>query len=345
MGATVSWRTRLKAAWQAAVGAWHAGEPARPTVGAAMPEPAGAAPEEDTSRLHVQRQNDILRAVTESLPATVVIVDSTGRYRFVNSAFERLVGRPARGILGRTAAEVLGAAEVARRQPYMQRAFAGESVDFTLEYPSEEGSTFLALSCIPLKVDGAFDGFVGISQDITAQRREQQRLAHLAERDPLTGLFNRTGLSQRLDDERRRPDAGPIALLYIDLDHFKPVNDRMGHLAGDRVLQLFARRLVQAVRSTDVVARVGGDEFAILLAGMHDLRRARIVADKVLCAAERPFEVDGVPVSVGASIGVAVLPPEQASLRALLAQADVQLYRAKSAGRGQFCTEFAELTD
>lgn len=208
MGATVSWRARFKAAWQAAVGAWHAGEPARPTAGAAMPEPAGSAPEEDVSRLHVQRQNDILRAVTESLPATVVIVDSTGRYRFVNSAFERLVGRPARDILGRTAVEVLGAAEVARGQLYMQRAFAGESVDFTLEYPSEEGGTFLALSCIPLKVDGAFDGFVGISQDITVQRREQQRLAHLAERDPLTGLFNRTGLAQRLDDERLRPDAG-----------------------------------------------------------------------------------------------------------------------------------------
>jgi PAS domain S-box-containing protein len=119
----------------------------------------------------VQRQNDILRAITESLPATVVIVDSTGRYRFVNSAFERLVGRPARDILGRTAVEVLGAEEVARRMPYMQRALAGESVDFVLEYPAEDGSTFLALSCIPLKVDGAFDGFVGISQDITAQAR------------------------------------------------------------------------------------------------------------------------------------------------------------------------------
>ena len=342
MGAVGSWRTRFRAAWRAAAAAWAAPEqpPVRPPLSLALATATDA-----PSGQHVQRQNDILRAITESLPATVVIVDSTGRYRFVNSAFERLVGRPARDILGRTAVEVLGAEEVARRMPYMQRAFAGESVDFVLEYPAEDGSTFLALSCIPLKVDGAFDGFVGISQDITAQRREQQRLAHLAERDPLTGLFNRTGLAQRLEDERQRPDAGPIALLYIDLDHFKPVNDRMGHLAGDRVLQLFARRLVQSVRSTDVVTRLGGDEFAILLTGMHDLALARIVADKVLRAAERPFEVDGVSVSVGASIGVAVLPPEQAGLRALLAQADIQFYRVKSAGRGQFCTEFAELID
>lgn len=342
MGAVGSWRARFRAAWRAAAAAWHAPEqpPVRPPLSLA---PVAAA--DASSGQHVQRQNDILRAITESLPATVVIVDSTGRYRFVNSAFERLVGRPARDILGRTAVEVLGAEEVARRMPYMKRAFAGESVDFVLEYPAEDGSTFLALSCIPLKVDGAFDGFVGISQDITAQRREQQRLAHLAERDPLTGLFNRTGLAQRLDDERQRRDAGPIALLYIDLDHFKPVNDRMGHLAGDRVLQLFARRLVQSVRSTDVVARLGGDEFAILLTGMHDLQLARVVADKVLHAAEQPFDVDGVPVSVGASIGAAVLPAEQAGLRSLLTQADAQLYRAKSAGRGQCCSEFGALLD
>ena len=99
------------------------------------------------------------------------------------------------------------------------------------------------------------------------------------------------------------------------------------------------------MRSTDVVARLGGDEFAILLTGMHDLQLARVAADKVLRSAERPFEVDGVPVSVGASIGVAVLPPEQAGLRELLAQADIQLYRAKSAGRGQYCSGFGALVE
>ncbi len=129
------------------------------------------------ARQQIQRQHDILSAITHALPATVVIVDAQGRYRFVNNAFERYVGLPADQIIGRTAVEVLGPEEVARRRPYMQRAVAGEAVDFTLDYPGEQGITYLALNCIPLRLDGMVDGFVGISQDITVQRREQARLA------------------------------------------------------------------------------------------------------------------------------------------------------------------------
>ncbi|HOB95990.1 MAG TPA: GGDEF domain-containing protein [Aquabacterium sp.] len=111
----------------------------------------------------------------------------------------------------------------------------------------------------------------------------------MATRDPLTGLLNRAGFEQGL--AQRRADNQRHALLYIDLDHFKPVNDSLGHQAGDAVLQQFASRLAGAVRSLDLVARLGGDEFAVLLAGAGHLAAAEAVADQVLAAAAAPFDI------------------------------------------------------
>ena len=134
-----------------------------------------------------------------------------------------------------------------------------------------------------------------------------------------------------------------LAVLYIDLDHFKPVNDRLGHAAGDELLRQFGERLARAVRATDLVARLGGDEFAIVLPGVAELHIAQRVADKVLMAAHRPFELSGGACIVGASIGVAAQDEAtQADLPGLLAQADARLYRAKSEGRGRHCSTLAE---
>jgi diguanylate cyclase (GGDEF)-like protein/PAS domain S-box-containing protein len=295
------------------------------------------------SRRQIQRQNEILTAITEAMPATVVIVDSQGRYRFVNSAFERQVRLSAAQILGRTAVDVLGPAEVERRRPYMRKAIAGEAVEFTLDYPGPHGTTYLALNCIPLNLHGRVDGFVGISRDITIQAREQLRLAQLAERDPLTGLLNRAGFEQRAAN-RPRPGDAFQALLYIDLDHFKPVNDRYGHQTGDRLLQLFAQRLKDTVRSSDVVARLGGDEFAILLNGDGTPEAADMVAAKILTAASAPFEIEGQRVHVTASIGVNVANRPDSGLHEWLARADAQLYLAKAAGRGRHFTTYEAIS-
>ncbi len=290
---------------------------------------------ERLGRRELQRQSDVLSAVAEAIPTTVVVVDSGGRYRFVNGAFEAYCGLPREQILGRTAMDVLGADEVARRRPFMQRAFAGEPVDFTLDYPGPDGPRYLALSCVPLKVEGLVDGFVGISQDITRQRREEQRLKHLAQRDSLTGLLNRAGFEAEIERLVREGGGAHLALLYVDLDRFKPVNDVHGHPVGDRVLQLFAQRLHQVVRDTDRVARLGGDEFALLLPGMREIAHVRRVADKVLLTAHEPFEIGRRSISIGASVGVALGVEAGGAWEDLLARADTMLYRAKQGGRGR----------
>jgi diguanylate cyclase (GGDEF)-like protein/PAS domain S-box-containing protein len=287
--------------------------------------------------LEAQRRADVLRLVTEAIPTSVVVVGADARYRFVNRAFEAYCGLSREQIIGRTAMEVLGADEIARRRPFMQRALAGESVSFVLDYPAADGTTWLELTCIPLRLGGGeVDGFVGLAQDITAQRREQDRLTELAQRDPLTGLLNRAGFELCLAHRIREGGGASLGLLYIDLDRFKPVNDRHGHPVGDRLLQSVAQRLRELVRPTDAVARLGGDEFAILLVDLREPANAQAVAEKVVVAIGRRFEVDGLALEIGTSVGVAFGADPQGGSEALIRRADAMLYRAKALGRGRY---------
>jgi diguanylate cyclase (GGDEF)-like protein/PAS domain S-box-containing protein len=284
----------------------------------------------------LQQQSATLHSITEAVPAVIAVWGNDLRCRFVNGAFERWRGLPREQIIGRTLAEIVGEADFARIQPWAMQALAGDTVNFERDYPGRGSAAHLAITYIPLRPDGArVDGFVSVAQDITAYRLEQVRLLQLVQRDPLTGLLNRAGFTQRLDDAlgdaRADPAALSTALLYVDLDRFKPVNDRHGHAVGDRLLQIVADRLVRLVRPTDAVARLGGDEFAILLCGVREPRHAITVAQKVVATTAAPFDVGDAKLHIGASVGVAV-GAENAT--ELMARADAALYKAKGAGRG-----------
>lgn len=290
---------------------------------------------ERLARRGIKRRSDVLRAVTEAIPTTVVVIDSAGRHRFVMGAFEARCGPPRAQILGRIAAEVTGADEVARRRPFMQRAFAGQTVETTLDCTGPDGPTCLAQSRVRLKLEDMVDGFVGISRDITRQRREEQRLTHLAQPDALTGLLNRAGFELEVERQLGHGDASRLGLLDVDLDRFKPVDDAHGHLIGGHVLRLLAQRVQPVVRDTDRAARVGGDEFAVLLPGVRERGHLRRVAEEVLLAARVWFEIDGQPIAIGAGIGVAFGVEEDGSWQDLPARADAMPYRAKQGGRGR----------
>ena len=288
------------------------------------------------SPVALQRQAATLRSITEAIPAIVVVVDAEGRYRFVNSAFERWYGTPRDRIVGCTLPQVLGPLEYEKTRQHSDRALAGESVDFERRYQHADGVQNLAISYIPLRLDnGEADGFVGVYQDITHHRREEGRLLQLAQRDGLTGLLNRIGFEEHLESCLDIGEGPGLALLYIDLDHFKPVNDEFGHPVGDRVLQTFAARLRDAVRPTDASARLGGDEFAVVLKGVRDLEHANRVAGKIVDAARTPFEIDGRVLHIGASVGVAYGLKAGSGWRDLVSHADTLLYEAKKAGRGR----------
>lgn len=238
--------------------------------------------------------------------------------------------------------DVVGEAEFERRWPWVQRALAGEAVSFVLDYPGPDGVRYRELSYVPIRLDtGEIGGFVVVTLDVTQRKREEDRLLALSQRDALTGLLNRAGFEACLERALHDgPDAAAaVALLYVDLDRFKPVNDTYGHPVGDSLLQLFAKRLAGLVRPTDAVARVGGDEFAIVLTRVRDAASARAVADKVLAAAQSPFHVGTLEITVGASVGVAHGADAQRGRADLVARADAQLLRAKAAGRGRRSVE------
>ena len=244
---------------------------------------------------------------------------------------EQLLGQPLLDLLDRDAAPAAVAAlrgAWAARRNFRDMAVpvrvAGE-----LRWWSLSGTAKYA-------ADGSFAGYRGVGRDVTEARRSQERIAQLARFDPLTGLANRALFREMLDDAVARANrtARPCALLFVDLDRFKAVNDSLGHDAGDQLLVQVAQRLQQAVRGAATIARLGGDEFAVLLPDASDGRADRVAA-RILRDMARPFPLSGQQVTAGASIGLALAPDDADQPDRLLKAADLALYQAKANGRGQ----------
>ena len=173
-------------------------------------------------------------------------------------------------------------------------------------------------------------GFVTTYLDVTEQRSNHNLIAHMAHHDLLTDLPNRKLLKDRLDVATARVERGDnLALLYIDLDRFKPVNDRFGHAVGDLLLKEVADRLREATRKVDTVARVGGDEFIIILAGIQNVANAEIGVRRILHSIEQPFMIDGHVIELGASIGISMSPDDAVKPDDLMKSADAAMYHAK----------------
>ena len=283
------------------------------------------------------RQSNTLRSVLEATPALMVVVGADRRYRFVNSAYERWSATTRSTIIGHTLIDVLGKHEYEIDRHWVDQVLSGENVSFFREYGSGDRMRHLSVNFIPLWAnDGTVDGFVGVAHDVTRHKQEETRLLLLSQQDGLTGLLNRTGFEAYLEHRVGQGNGAHLALLFIDLDHFKTVNDQNGHTVGDQVLQIFAQRLQRLVRPADGVARIGGDEFAVAFSGIDEVAVARTVAQKVIDAASAPFPAITGMISIGASVGIALGIKPGADWQDLVARADDQTYRAKAAGRGRY---------
>jgi len=186
--------------------------------------------------------------------------------------------------------------------------------------------------------DGRVAGAVIVFHDVSRSLATALKMSHLAQHDPLTGLANRSLLAERLSRAigLARRHRKQVALLFLDLDCFKHVNDSLGHAIGDQVLRSVADRLTACVRDTDTVCRQGGDEFVILLAEIERPRDAARVAEKLRAALAVPHLVGGQQVHVTASIGISVFPEDGVDVGAVLRNADAAMYRAKASGGGNY---------
>jgi diguanylate cyclase (GGDEF)-like protein len=232
--------------------------------------------------------------------------------------------------------------DLIENQTYRQRLIAGEIDHFQIEkrYRHAAGHAVWTLLSVAIVRDGQGGPLyiVGQAQDISARKELEARLTHQAFHDSLTGLPNRALLHDRIEHalERSRRNGETIAVMFMDLDGFKSVNDSWGHATGDQLLIAIGQRLRGWVRAGDTVARLGGDEFTILLEDIHTLEEATQIADRIIAGLETPIALDGRSLRVHASLGIAFNRPAEIPPDDLLRNADVALYRAKHAGGSQY---------
>ena len=289
-----------------------------------------------------EKQQALLARALEGAANAIFVADRDGRIVWVNAAFCRQSGYAREKVIGRTPRLLnSGKQGLEFYRGLWQSILGGRPWQGELVERRRDGSLYTVTQVIsPLHDKRAqVTHFMAIQHDISASAREHDEIRQLAYHDSLTALPNRALFLQRLsqairsaDEERRR-----LGVLFLDLDYFKNVNDALGHAAGDRLLVAVADRLHAAVRKTDTVARMSGDEFTILLPNLDETEVARALARKLVASIVQPFRIGEHKIETGVSIGIGLYPDDGDTAETLLARADAAMYRAKTHGRGGFC--------
>jgi diguanylate cyclase (GGDEF)-like protein/PAS domain S-box-containing protein len=278
------------------------------------------------------------RAVVESTPDAVWVKGKDGRFLLANSAFARLVGKSEEAIIGRTEPELFAAEPETPGRAFARALESGvaDRYEATVAAPGDESRTFLVSRSAFKDEHGAAVGVLGIARDISDRKAVEDRLMKQAHHDALTGLANRGSfvehLTRALGRWQRQPDR-QFAVLFLDIDRFKDVNDRYGHAVGDELLIAFSAALRRWLRPDDFLGRLGGDEFTVLLHEVLSEADAAAVAGRITEGLKIPFPLDVGPVGITVSIGVAVSSSELADADMMLRSADAAMYRAKDLAR------------
>lgn len=300
--------------------------------------------EEITQRNHAEealfREKERLQTTLSAIGESVVLVNADGVVEYMNPATERLFGWPRQEVLNRPVRDVFKSTDL-----------RDEPASMAMEDSLRHGNQITKQNVVFCKAQkkhlveeiatpiydrqGQIAGAVAVLHDVTEVQQKAEQLAYAASHDPLTGLPNRNLLKDRTSQAiaRAQRKHENFALLFLDLDRFKEVNDSMGHAAGDTLLVDVAKRLTACVREEDTIARLGGDEFVVLLDGPTQKNQVRAVADKIRNALRKPYRLGEALANVTVSIGVSLYPFDGQDTDALLGHADSAMYRAKQHGR------------
>jgi diguanylate cyclase (GGDEF)-like protein/PAS domain S-box-containing protein len=294
----------------------------------------------------VQHQDEarlrVAASVFENLSEAMTIAGPDGRIQSVNLAFTEITGYSEAEAKGKTPGELLGSG--LHDQEFFRamwscldndRHWQGEIIN-----RRKSGETYpewLSITAV-CNEDGNVEQFIGLFSDISERKQAEAYIHHLAYHDPLTGLANRLLFNDRLNTAMSQAHRSQylLAIMLLDLDHFKSINDSLGHHAGDLLLAAVSQRLAGLLREGDTLARLGGDEFAVLLPDITSHADAAMLASRVVLSFEKPFNLEGREVFISTSIGIAVYPADGENAELLLKNADVALYNAKDAGRAAF---------
>ncbi len=293
-------------------------------------------------RTHAEQRLNIYKQVIDNTNEAVVITDPDTRIIEVNPAYEKMLGFSRPELIGRLLRNVVRTGK--HDDEFYHRMW--QNIDRHGHWSGEIFDRHKSGELIPFWMSvnairdetGKTSKYIGLSRDIRELKQAERQLEQMAFFDPLTGLANRSLFEKRLKEalDNARIDSCRLALLFIDLDRFKYVNDTYGHSTGDELLMQVSVRLKNALRDNDTVARMGGDEFTIILNHTKAKADAMHVAAKIIAAVRRPFSISGAELNVGTSIGLAFFPEHGENIETLKKHADIAMYQAKEAGRNRY---------
>lgn len=294
-----------------------------------------------TAQRRAEEELRLAATVFDNSIEAIMITDARRRILSVNRAFSDLTGFASGDVIGQTPSILSSNRhDISHYESIWQAASHQGYWQGEIWQRRRNGSEFpewLSISSVKDQA-GKITHYVAVFSDITERKANEARIAFLAHHDPLTTLPNRTLFQDRLEQALARAERNGemVALMFLDLDRFKTINDSLGHLAGDRLLQSVAERLTHCVRDTDTVCRQGGDEFLIALTDVHDADVPARVAQKILRRLSEPFDIDGHKLGTSFSIGIAIYPNDGLDADSIMKNADTAMYHAKESGRNTY---------
>ena len=292
------------------------------------------------SELRIQRSTDLYRRLFEQSKDVVMVVSVDGHIRNINAAGLELYGFHSLEEISKVNIESFYVDPAERQEMLSLLEAEGWLKNYEVRHRTKSGRLIHVQGTVSVlrDVGGSITELVVILRDVTQERQAQENLLKMARFDPLTGLANRYTFQDQLEKSLARASRfrRRMALMMLDLDHFKEVNDSHGHDVGDALLVAVADRMLGCVRKVDTLARLGGDEIAVIKTDFDEPEHAAMLARRLLTAVAQPFEIQGHHLEISVSIGIAVFPPGDGAAQGLIKQADLALYRAKNDGRNTF---------